>query len=172
MHWCAFTCFLSLYLPALSCYLLPVLPVTCYLSYLCYLLPVLPVLSCYLLPVFCVTCVVMFHSDPLQFSEVWQMKREGVAVPSFKRIVALKEQQTSTAGVHQIRPFCRHSFIIIIIIIVIVIVVGHSKSFQPRKPQFSSFENNTGPSDRPRDGRMDGHGLLKRCVVASKNIFV
>ena len=48
-------------------------------------------------------------------------------------------------GVHQMRPFCRHSFIIIIIIVVVVIVVvGHSKSFQPQKPRFSSFENNTG----------------------------
>ena len=63
---------------------------------------------------------------------------------------------TSTAGVHQMRPFCRHSFIIIIIIVVVVIVVGHSKSFQPRKPRFSSFKNNTGPSDLRTDGPTDG----------------
>jgi len=54
-----------------------------------------------------------------------------------------------TAGVHRMRPFCRHSFIII----VIVVVVSHSKSFQPRKPRFLSFENNTGPSDGRTDGR-------------------
>ena len=31
--------------------------------------------------------------------------------------------RTSTAGVYQMRPLCRHSFIIIIIIVVVVIVV-------------------------------------------------
>ena len=63
------------------------------------------------------------------------------------------ETKTSTAGVHQMRPFCRHSFIIIIIII--VVVIGHSKSFQPQKPRFLSFENNTGQTDRRTDGLTD-----------------
>ena len=62
------------------------------------------------------------------------------------------EVRTSTAGVHQRRPFCRHSFIIIIIIIVVVVViVGHLKSLQPQKPRFSSFVSNTGPMDGPTD---------------------
>jgi len=44
------------------------------------------------------------------------------------------KKKTSTAGVHQMRPFCRHSFIIIIIIVfVVIVVVGHFKSFQPQK---------------------------------------
>ena len=69
------------------------------------------------------------------------MRENGGGERDWKRI-------TSTAGVHQMRPFCRHSFIIIIIIIVVVIVVvGHLKSFQPQKPRFSSFENNTGQTD-------------------------
>ena len=64
----------------------------------------------------------------------------------------------------------RHSFIIIIIIVVVVIVVvGHLKSFLPQKQQILSFENNTGLRDRRTDGQMDGHNLLQRCVVASKN---
>ena len=58
-------------------------------------------------------------------------------------------------GVHQMRPFCRHLFIIIIIIVVVVIV-GNLKYFQPQKPRFPSFENNTGPSDGRTDGLMDG----------------
>ena len=40
--------------------------------------------------------------------------------------------QTSTAGVHQMRPLCRYSFIIIVIIV--IDVDGHLKSFQPPKP--------------------------------------
>ena len=67
-------------------------------------------------------------------------------------------------GAHQMRPFCRHSFIIFIIIVVVVIVVGHSKSFQPRKPRFSSFKNIAGQMDGwmdgRTDGRMDGRDLL------------
>ena len=81
---------------------------------------------------------------------------------------------TSTAGVHQMRPFCRHSFIIIIIIdVVVVIVVSHLKSFQPQNSRFPSFKNNTGRTDGrtdgPKDRRMDGHDLLQRCMDASKN---
>ena len=80
---------------------------------------------------------------------------------------------TSTAGVHQMRPFCRHSLIIIIIIVVVVVtVVGRLKCFQSQKPRFSSFENNTRLIYRRMDGRTDqrtdGHDLLQRCVVASK----
>ena len=67
---------------------------------------------------------------------------------------------TSTAGAHQMRPFCRHLFIIVVIIVVVVII-GHLKSFQPQKPRFSSFENNMGPTDDGwTDGRTDGHDLL------------
>ena len=68
-----------------------------------------------------------------------------------------KRIRTSTAGVHQLRPFCRHSFIIIIIV---VVVVTHLKSFQPQKQRYSAFENNTGQTDRRTDGRTDGHDLL------------
>ena len=55
----------------------------------------------------------------------------------------------------------RYSFIIdVIIIVVVIVLVGHLKSFQPQKPRFSSFENNTGQTDRrtdrPTDGRTDG----------------
>ena len=67
--------------------------------------------------------------------------------------------KTSTAGVHQMRPFYRHSFIIIIIIVVVVVVVvidGHFKSLPPQKLRFSSFENNTGQTYGPTDGRTDG----------------
>ena len=67
------------------------------------------------------------------------------------RACSLKKKK-STAEVHQMRPLCRHSFIIIFII---VVVVGHLKSFQPQKRRFSSFENNTGPIDRRTDGRTD-----------------
>ena len=57
------------------------------------------------------------------------------------------------------QPICQYSFIIIIIIVVVVVVivvVGHSKSFQPQKPRFSSFENNTGPSDGRTNGWTNG----------------
>ena len=64
--------------------------------------------------------------------------------------------QTSTAGVHQMRPLCRYSFIIIIIIV--IDVDGHLKSFQPPKPRFLSFENNT---DGQTDGWVDGHNLFR-----------
>ena len=53
--------------------------------------------------------------------------------------------------------FCRHSSIIIIMIIVVFIyAAGHLKSFQPQKPQFLSFENNTGQTDGPTNGPTDG----------------
>ena len=45
-------------------------------------------------------------------------------LPIFINSVLIK---TSTAGVHQMRPFCRHSFIIIIIVVVVIVVVGHLK---------------------------------------------
>ena len=75
------------------------------------------------------------------------------------KITRREKEKTSTAGVHQMRFFCRHSFIFIIIIIIIV-VVGHLKSFQPQKLAFSSFENNTGQTYGRTDGRTDGHNLL------------
>ena len=61
--------------------------------------------------------------------------------------------------------FCRHSSIIIIMIIVVfTYAVGQLKSFQPQKPQFLSFENNTGPTkqptDRATDQPTDRHDLL------------
>ena len=42
-------------------------------------------------------------------------------------------------------------------------------TFHPQNRPYSSFENNTGPTDRRTDGQTDGHDLLQRCVVASKN---
>ena len=63
-----------------------------------------------------------------------------------------EKKSISTAGVHQMRPFCRHPLIIIIII---VVVLGHLKSFHPQKQRFSSFENNTGQTDGPTDRRTD-----------------
>ena len=65
--------------------------------------------------------------------------------------------KTSTAGVHQMQPFCRHSFITIIIIVVIAVVFCHLKFLQP---QFLSFLDNGGPTNQQGDGRMDGHVLL------------
>ena len=62
-----------------------------------------------------------------------------------------KSHLTSTAGIHQMRPFCRHSFIIV----VVIVVVDHLKSFQPQKQQFSLFENNTGQTDGYTDGWTD-----------------
>ena len=38
----------------------------------------------------------------------------------------------------------------------IFVVVSHSKSFQPQKPRFSSFDIFTGPSDGQTDRRIDG----------------
>ena len=61
-----------------------------------------------------------------------------------------KKEKTSTAGVHEMRPFRRHSFIIIdiiVVFVVVIVVVGHLMSFQPQKQRFLSFENNTGPID-------------------------
>ena len=41
-------------------------------------------------------------------------------------------------------------------------------TFYPQKQPYSSFENNSGPTNRQTDGPTDGHDLLQRCVVASK----
>ena len=88
--------------------------------------------------------------------------------------------RTSNAGVHQMRPFCRHSFIMNIIIV----VVGHLKSFQPQKQRFSSFENKTGQTDQRTDRRtrrlIQGvprqlqhnkttYFLIRKCNFKSKN---
>ena len=66
--------------------------------------------------------------------------------------------QTRTAGAHQMRPFCRHSFFIIMIIVVLVIVVfvSHLKPLPPQKQPFSLFENKTRQTDGQTDGRIDG----------------
>ena len=64
---------------------------------------------------------------------------------------------TSTTGIHQMRPFCRQTFIIIIIIdVVVVIVVSHLKPFQPQNSRFLSFKNNTRRMDGWTDRRTDG----------------
>ena len=66
--------------------------------------------------------------------------------------------KTSTAGVHQMRPFCRHSFIIIIIIaVVVIVVVNHLKSFQPQNRDFRRSKiTRDRPTDLRTDGRTDG----------------
>ena len=77
--------------------------------------------------------------------------------------------KTSAAGVHQMRLLPRHSLII-------VVVVGQSdRSLQPQKSRFSSFENNTGPSDRRTDGLTDrrtdqGTHPLIELLCATKNV--
>ena len=42
------------------------------------------------------------------------------------------------------------------LVVGVTFVVGHFKSLQPRKPRFSSFENNTGLSDGRTDRRTNG----------------
>ena len=85
----------------------------------------------------------------------WTIIQPPMVLSSFSALLGC--ELTSTAGVHQMRLLRRHSFIIIIIIIV---VVGHLKSFQPQKPPFSLFENNSGQTDRRTNQPTDGHDLL------------
>ena len=64
-------------------------------------------------------------------------------------------------GEHLIRLLCCYSLIVID-----VVVVGHLKSPHPQRPQFPLLENDT---ERTDSRRTNGHYLLKRRVVVSKN---
>ena len=79
-------------------------------------------------------------------------------------------QETSTAGVHQMRPFCRHSFIIIIIIIDVILLLlvisslSNLKNCDFRRSKMTWDHLTDWPTDRRTDrrtdGRTDGHDLL------------
>ena len=117
------------------------------------LLPPTPSLDSPISPL--ITCIVIANRWKLRSAALRCLLgvKQCQSSPSAKK--KRDRRKTSTAGVHQMPPFCRHLFIIIIIIVVVVIV-GYLKSFQPQKQRFSSFENNTGPSDGRTDGRTDG----------------
>ena len=66
-------------------------------------------------------------------------------VPQFLPTVILCQQNKYRGGTSDATFL---SALIIIIIIIVIVVVGHFKSFQPRKPRFSSFKNNTGPTEK------------------------